>query len=83
MVYRLWRADSTWSHATGFLAGSYAPNNDDTTMGAGEPPNIDPELEAHRYAAMIITATVGDILVDEGAGSDLAGAPMVAYFGAN
>lgn len=25
MIYRLWREDSTWAHATGFLAGSYAP----------------------------------------------------------
>lgn len=83
MVYRLWRGDSTWTHATGFLAGSYAPTNDDDTMGAGEPPHIDVDLEAHGYAAMVITTTVGDILMAEGAASDLAGAPMVAYLQAN
>jgi len=83
MVYRLWRADSTWSHATGFLAGSYAPTNDDDTMGTGEPPHIDLNLEAHKAAAMVITATVGDILMAEGAPSDLAGGPMVAYLQAN
>jgi hypothetical protein len=82
-VYRLWREDSTWTHATGFLAGRYAPTNDDDTMGAGEPPNIDPSLEAHKYAAMVLTATVGDILKAEGAASEVAGAPMVAYFEAN
>ena len=82
-VYRLWREDSTWTHATGFLAGRYAPTDDDDTMGAGKPPHTDLDLEAHRYAAMVITATVGDILKAEGAVSDLAGAPMVAYFQAN
>lgn len=83
MVYRLWREDSTWTHATGFLAGRYAPTNDDDTMGAGEPPHIDLNLEAHRYAAMVLTATVGDILKAEGAASELAVAPMMAYFEAN
>lgn len=82
-VYRLWREDSTWTHATGFLAGRYAPSNDDGTMGAGEPPHIDRGLEAHRYAAMVLTATVGDILKAEGAAVELAIAPMVAYFKAN
>lgn len=82
-VYRLWREDSTWTHATGFLAGRYAPSNDDGTMGAGEPPHIDLDLEAHRYAAMVFTATVADILKAEGATSKLASAPLVAYFEAN
>lgn len=80
MVYRLWREDSTWTHATGFLAGRYAPTNDDDTMGSGEPPHIDLHLEVHRYAAMVIAATVGDILKAEGVASELAVAPMVAYF---
>lgn len=75
MVYRLWREDSTWAHATGFLAGRYAPTDADDTMGAGRPPHIDPNLEAHRYAAMVLAATVGDILKAEGAASELAVAP--------
>lgn len=83
MVYRLWREDSTWTHATGFLAGRYAPTDDDDTMGAGKPPHIDLNLEAHRYAAMVLTVTAADILMAEGAASDLAGAPMVAYLQAN
>lgn len=83
MVYRLWRADSTWSHATGFLAGHYAPTNDDDTMGSGEPPQIDLDLEAHKTAAIVLTATVADILKAEGATDELAAAPMAAYFGAN
>ncbi|MHC8609925.1 hypothetical protein ACW4FP_19990 (plasmid) [Paenarthrobacter ureafaciens] len=83
MVYRLWRDDSKWSHATGFLAGSYAPTNSDDTMGSGKPPHIDRDLEAHKLAAIVLTLTVADLLKDEGAAHELAGAPMAAYFQAN
>lgn len=83
MVYRLWREDSTWTHATGFLAGKYAPTNDDDTMGKGKPPHIDRDLEAHRYAAMVLVATVVDILKEEGAPIEIASAPVMAYFEAN
>lgn len=83
MVYRLWREDSTWAHATGFLAGSYAPANDDDTMGMGQPPRIDVHLKAHNTAAAVITATVADILLDEGTARDLAAAPLMAYLQAN
>lgn len=83
MVYRLWREDSTWTHATGFLAGSYAPTGRDHTMGMGTPPHIDAHLEAHNAAAVLMTATVADLLLDEGATRDLAAAAMLAYFQAN
>lgn len=83
MVYRLWREDSTWAHATGFLAGKYAPTDYGNTMGTGKPPHIDLDLETHRLAAMVVTATVADILMAEGTTSDLASAPMVAYLQAD
>jgi hypothetical protein len=83
IIYRLWRDDSKWSHATGFLAGSYAPTGDEGTMGSANPPHIDRELEAHRLAAMVLTATVAGILKGEGASDELAVAPMAAYFAAN
>jgi len=83
MIYRLWREDSTWTHATGFLAGSYAPARSDDTMGMGKPPHIDERLEAHNAAAAVITATVADLLLDEGTARELAAAPMLAYFQAN
>lgn len=79
VVYRLWREDSTWAHATGYLAGMYAPENG-TLMGSGTPPNIDHDLEAHRLATAAIVVTTGFILNGEGVPSDLATAPSVAYF---
>lgn len=77
-VYRLWREDSTWAHATGFLAGYYAPAGE-TTVGEGKPPIIDHDLEAHRLATMFIVFAVGFILKDEGVSADLAAAPAVAF----
>jgi hypothetical protein len=80
MVYRLWREDSTWAHATGFLAGHYAPAEDDDTIGVGKPPHIDRDLEAHRLATMAIVFSVGYILTDEGVPSELASAVAVAFY---
>lgn len=77
-VYRLWREDSTWAHATGFLAGYYAPAGE-TTVGEGKPPIIDHDLEAHRLATMFIVFAVGFLLKDEGVSADLAAAPAVAF----
>jgi hypothetical protein len=79
VVYRLWREDSTWAHATGYVAGMYAPENG-TLMGTGVPPSIDRDLEAHRLAAAAIVVTTGFILNGEGVRSDLAAAASAAYF---
>lgn len=79
VVYRLWREDSTWAHATGYLAGMYAPENG-ATVGTGTPPSIDHDLEAHRLATAAIVVTAGFILHDERVPNDLATAPSVAYF---
>lgn len=80
VIYRLWREDSTWSHATGFLAGYYAPAGE-TTIEEGKPPTIDHDLEAHRLATTFIVFAVGYILTDEGVATELAAAPAVAFHG--
>ena len=43
VVYRLWREDSTWAHATGFLADYYVPAGW-TSLGEGKPPVIEHDL---------------------------------------
>ncbi|WP_404286048.1 hypothetical protein [Glutamicibacter arilaitensis] len=80
VIYRLWREDSTWAHASGFLAGRYAPAESDDTMGVGKPPHIDNDLEAHRLATMAIVFCAGYILTDEGVPSELASASTVAFY---
>lgn len=79
-VYRLWREDSTWTHATGFLAGRYAPAAADDKVGVGEPPHTDPDLEAHRMATMAIVVSASCILTDQGIPGELASAPAVAFY---
>ncbi|QOI62659.1 hypothetical protein IG195_13995 [Arthrobacter sp. TES] len=80
VIYRLWREDSTWAHATAFLAGRYAPADGDVTMGVGKPPHIDRDLEAHRLATMAIVISAGCILADEGVPSGLASAATLAFY---
>ncbi|WP_298255623.1 hypothetical protein [uncultured Arthrobacter sp.] len=79
VIYRLWRSDSTWAHATGFLAGQYAPASRDDTIDTGNPPVLDENLDLHRLVAMLVVFTVGFLLRDEGVPSDLAGAPAAAF----
>ncbi|MDK1359645.1 hypothetical protein QNO00_05115 [Arthrobacter sp. zg-Y1219] len=78
-IYRLWREDSTWTHASGFLAGRYAPAESDDKIGVGAPPAVDRDLEAHRIASMAIVVSAGYILAEEGVPSDLASAAAVAF----
>lgn len=80
VIYRLWREDSTWTHASGFLAGRYAPAEGDERIGVGRPPHIDRDLEAHRLATMAIVFSVGFILADEGVPIELASAASVAFY---
>lgn len=79
-IYRLWREDSMYTHATGFLAGHYAPAGRGT-VETGTPPVIDPDLEAHRLVAMLIVFTSGFLLNDEGVPSELSSACTVAFHG--
>ena len=52
-------------------------------MSVGKPPHIDADLGAHNAAAVVIAATVADLLQDEGTAQELAAAPMLAYLQAN
>jgi hypothetical protein len=79
VIYRLWRSDSTWAHATGFLAGKYAPASEEDTISTGTPPSVDENLDLHRLVAMLVVFTVGCLLRDEGVPSDLATAPATAF----
>lgn len=77
-IYQLWRQDSTLVHASGFLAGYYAPSGG-RVLRTGMPPNSDPDLEIHRLVSMLIVFTVSRILREEGVDRELAIAPMMAF----
>ena len=80
VIYRLWPEDSTWTHATGFLAGRYAPAESDDTMGMGKPPSIYQDLEVHPLTTMAIVVSASHILAEEGVASALAGARLTAFY---
>ncbi|MBD8535671.1 hypothetical protein [Plantibacter sp. CFBP 13570] len=82
VFYRLWREDSTYAHATGFLAGYYAPAGVDT-IGSGHPPAVDEDLEAHRLTGMFIVVAVGHLLIGEGISPESASTIAAAYFEAD
>lgn len=74
-IYRLWRQDSAWTHASGFLAGQYAPVANDT-LSAGQPRVIDPDLSIHRLVGILIAFVASGVLLEEGAPRDLAMSPF-------
>lgn len=78
-IYQLWRQDSTWTHASGFLAGYHAPSGG-SILRDGKPPNSDPDLEIHRLVSALMVFTVSRILREEGVERELAIAPMIAFF---
>lgn len=65
-TYSMWLAETQLSHASGNLAGKYAPTHDDLHMSSGATDPMDPDLEAHRLIQTIIVTTTCRILVDEG-----------------
>jgi hypothetical protein len=65
-MYAMWREETKFSHASGALAGQYAPTFDDTRLSSGSPDPMDPTLEAHQIVQFLIAMNTGWILADEG-----------------
>lgn|GEM_PF-1882368 len=79
-IYRLWREDSTWAHATGPLAGSYATNGRGY-VDLGKPPTVDENLESHRAVVMLIVFCTSHLIKCDDAKEDAAQALLVALLG--
>ena len=79
-VYAMWLEETKFAHASGGLAGQYAPTHDDLHMADGTPSPIDPDLEAHRILQSLIVMTTCRILVDEGFPDETANRLAVAFF---
>lgn len=79
-LYSMWMAETQFSHASGSLAGKYAPTHDDLHMSSGTPDPVDPDLEAHRITQAIIVTTACRILADEGFPDETANRLAVAFF---
>lgn len=79
-LYYAWREETQYTHATGALAASYAPD-DQGAMGDGKPPVVDSDLESHRMATMLAITLAYHLLVDEGVDAGLAKTIISAFFG--
>jgi hypothetical protein len=78
-LYRAWREESSYAHATGFLAGSYAPAEHDTWLDTGEPPVADPDLEAHRLTQLFVLTMTHRLLIQDGAPEEVASRMFDAF----
>lgn len=79
-MYAMWLGETPFAHASGNLAGKYAPTFDDVHMSCGEPDPMDPNLEAHRILQLHIVTMTGYLLEDEGLPEEFAGRIAAAYF---
>lgn len=79
VMYALWRETSGLAHASGRLAGDYAPVKDKSRLGAGEPEPLDPSLETLAETMLLIVSVTAALLVDEGVDKELAGRFLQAY----
>ena len=79
-LYYAWREETQYTHATGALAASYAPDTKGA-MGDGKPPVADPDLESHRMATMLAITLAYNLLLDEGVDESLARTIINAFFG--
>lgn len=79
-IYSMWLGETQFAHASGNLAGKYAPTLDDVHMSSGVPDPMDPDLEAHRILQLHIVMTTGYLLTEEGLAEEFAGRIGAAFF---
>lgn len=78
-LYRAWREESSYAHATGFLAGSYAPAENNEWLGSDRPPVADPGLETHRLTQLFVVVMTYSLLRDEGVSEEVASKIVDTY----
>ncbi|MCU1579982.1 MAG: hypothetical protein JWP19_2186 [Rhodoglobus sp.] len=78
-LYYAWREETQYTHATGALASSYAPD-EGGMLGKGTPPVVDPDLDSHRLVTMLSVTLVYHLLIEEGVESDVAKSIVLAFF---
>lgn len=79
-IYSMWLEETQSAHASGSLAGKYAPTRDDLHMASGVPDPMDPDLGGHRILQTIIVMATCRILNDEGFPEETANRLAVAFF---
>lgn len=79
-LYYMWREETQYTHATGALAGAYAPGVA-KGIGSGAPPTVDQDLASHPYIMMLVLTLAFQLLEDEGVDRAISTKLLDAYFG--
>lgn len=79
-IYSMWLRETQFTHASGNLAGQYAPTLDSLHMSSGAPDPMDPDLEAHRLLQVHIVVMTGYLLTDASLPKEFAGRIPAAFF---
>lgn len=83
VIYSLWREASGLAHASGRLAGDYAPVTDRSTIGTGKPAPLDQDHESLADVMLLTVVLTAGLLVDEGISRDHAARFTNAYLRAS
>lgn len=79
-IYSMWLGETKFSHASGSLAGEYAPTLDNLHISRSTPDPMDPDLEAHRLLQVHIVMMTGFLITEEGLPKEFAGRIAAAFF---
>ena len=78
-LFRAWREESSYAHATGYLAGAYAPANENR-LGTGTPPVVDTDLESHRLVTLFVVTLAHRLLIENDTAEPVAMSLVNAFF---
>ena len=78
-LFRAWREESSYAHASGYLAGAYAPASNNK-LGGGTPPVTDSDLEAHRLVTLFVVTLAHQLLRENETAEPVAMSFVNAFF---
>lgn len=79
-IYSMWLRDTQRPHASGNLAGQYAPTLDSLYTSSDTPDSMDPALEAHSLLQVHILMLTSHLLTHGGLSLEFARRIEVAFF---
>ena len=78
-LFGAWRNESSYAHASGYLAGAYAPSKNNA-LTLGTPPVADADLETHRMVTLFVITLVHRLLVETETSEQVAMSIVNAFF---
>lgn len=79
-LYAMWRDTTMYSHASGALAGTYAPTFDQIHLSLGKPEITNSNLKIYVYLQLLAVSITSDLLLSQDVDQDLANRFQFAFF---